>query len=278
MLSGLLLSFPELAAGTLSWEPPFQPSKDRCLQGGRPPKAQWKWLLTPLIYKGWEVDEISVFVIVGKGREGAGLVLLPSSGKEDSRQLLIELEGKRVSWHLAPLLRVPWAKEERGHGAERQSNDTARGWARPTPRVAQSPDVWKMVLPILAVPRVGVWGEDGMWGCNPGATLIGMKWEAPHQRKAVRLPGGVHGRPKQSPWAVPSRVSGDPRPGGGSPCHATSVWGAGSAEMSSRNRHRGHLRRACPSSTPQLHLLAPASDNQAQRKGRGVQHNRPGAS
>lgn len=53
--------------------------------------------MTPLIYKGWEVDEISVFVIVGKGREGAGLVLLPSSGKEDSRQLLIELEGKRVS-------------------------------------------------------------------------------------------------------------------------------------------------------------------------------------
>ena len=54
---------------------------------------------------------------------------------------------------------------------------------------------------------------------------------------------------------------------GALPCHATSAWGAGSAEMSSRNRQWSP--ESVPSPTPRLHLLAPASDNQAQRKGRG---------
>ena len=64
------------------------------------------------------------------------------------------------------------------------------------PGVAHSPDVWKMVLPIPAVPTVGVQREGGMWGYNLDATLTDMKLEAPHQRKAVRLPGGAHRRTK----------------------------------------------------------------------------------
>lgn len=42
-------------------------------------------------------EEISMFVMAEEGKEGAGLVLLPSSGKEESRQLFIKVEEKKES-------------------------------------------------------------------------------------------------------------------------------------------------------------------------------------